>query len=123
MFSMEQRRETRFATDQTVPVTILGDPEIHRTGKVKNASGRGLGLEMAFPVGIGSALKIDLADGVLLGEAMYCRGQNGAYFVGIALEQALLGLCELNEAFQAFAGDSSAPEGVYAVEHRGRQAQ
>jgi len=120
MFSMENRREPRFASDQTVSITILGDPEIQRTGKVRNASGRGLGVEMAFPVGIGSALKIELTDGVVLGEAMYCRGQNGSYFVGIALEQALFGLSELSQAFQAFVEDASCRERGYAVE-RGRQ--
>jgi len=104
---MEQRREPRFTADQVVSVTILGDPEIHRTATVKNASGRGLGLEMAFPVGIGAPLKIHLPDAVFLGEAMYCRGQNASYFVGVELEHALFGLGELCEALRAFAEESS----------------
>jgi hypothetical protein len=120
---MEQRRETRFTANQVVPVTILGDPEIHRTGIVKNASGRGLGLEMAFPVGIGAALKIHLPDAILLGEAMYCRGQNGSYFVGVEMEHALFGLSELSEAFAAFrpfAEDFSGLEGAHTVDDRRR---
>ena len=113
---MEQRRETRFSANQVVPVTILGDPEINRTGIVKNASGRGLGLEMAFPVGIGTALKIHLPDAVLLGEAMFCRGQNGSYFVGVELQHALFGLTQLSQAFEAFAENVSGLEGAHAVD-------
>ncbi|HXB75309.1 MAG TPA: hypothetical protein VNY05_44165 [Candidatus Acidoferrales bacterium] len=117
---MEQRRQSRFSADQVVPVTILGDPEIQRTGIVKNASGRGLGLEMAFPVSIGAALQIHLPDAVLLGEAMYCRGQNGRYFVGVELEQALFGLSQLSEAFGAFAEDLSGMESAHTVVERRR---
>ena len=118
---MEQRRDTRIVLDQSVNLTILGDPEIRRTAKVKNVSGRGLGLEMAYPVGIGCALKIELADAVLLGEAMYCRGENGAYYVGVELEHALWGLSELSRAFQAFREEEpSSLEGVYAVKHGSR---
>jgi hypothetical protein len=117
---MEQRRESRFTADQVVFVTILGNPEIHRTGIVKNASGRGLGLQMSFPVGIGAALKIRLPDAVLLGEAMYCRGQNGSYFVGVELEQALFGLSELSQVFRPFAEDLSGLEGAHTVDERRR---
>jgi hypothetical protein len=107
---MEQRCEPRFCANQVVSVTILGNPETHRTATVRNASGRGLGLEMAFPVGIGAALKIHLPDAVFLGEAMYCRGQNGSYFVGVELEHALFGLSELSEVFRAFEDDSAGVE-------------
>ena len=116
---MQQRRETRMVKDQSVNLTILGDPEIRRTAKVKNATGRGLGLEMAYPVGIGSALKVELEDAVLLGEAMYCRGQNGGFYVGVELDQALLGLSELSRAFRAFTEEPSSLESAYAVKHRG----
>jgi hypothetical protein len=117
---MEQRRETRLVLDQTVKITVLGGPEIPRAAKVKNASGRGLGLEMLFPVGIGSALKIELPDAVLLGEAMYCRGENGTYYVGVELEHALWGLSELSRTFQAFSDELSGLEGAYALKNGSR---
>ena len=118
---MDQRSNTRLVLEQTVNVTILGDLEIHRTAKVKSASGRGLGLEMDYPAGIGCALKIELNDTVLLGEVMYCRGENGAYYVGIELLQGLCGLGELSRAFRAFTEPSSL-EGAYAVEHGSGQS-
>jgi hypothetical protein len=120
---MEHRREPRFAADQIVLVTILGDPEIHHTGTVKNASGRGLGLEMAFPVGIGAALKLELPDSVLLGEAMYCRGQNGCYFVGIELQQAVHGIEGLSQMLRAIEDDCSGLERAYSGDERGCQAE
>jgi hypothetical protein len=113
---MEQRRNTRLILDQTVNLTILGDLEIRITAKVKNTSGRGLGLEMARPVGVGCPLKIELEDAVLLGEAMYCRAENGAYYVGIELLQGLSGLGELNQVFRAFTGEPSRLENASAVQ-------
>lgn len=120
MLCMEQRRESRFAADQVVPVTILGDSEIHHTGTVKDATGRGLGLEMDFPVSIGSALKIHLSDAVLLGEVIYCYGRNGSFFVGVALEHGLFRLSELTELFRGFNGDLSEQGTGQLVERRRR---
>jgi hypothetical protein len=104
---MEQRRNTRLVLDQSVSLTILGDIEIRVTAKVRDTSGRGLGLETSCPVGVGSALKIELNDAVLLGEAMYCRAENGAYYVGIELLHGLGGLGELSRAFRAFTEEPS----------------
>jgi len=102
---MDQRREPRFVLDQCVTVTILGGSGTRFKARVKNAAGRGLGLEMSHPVGIGSALKIEIEDSILLGESMYCRSENGAYFVGVELEQGLFGLGALHRILQAFAGE------------------
>jgi len=105
---MEQRRNTRPVLDQTVNIAIIGDNEIRRTAKVKNTSGRGLGVEMAFPVAVGCALKIELNDAVLLGEAMYCRAVNGEYHIGIELcgvrrtcPRSVQSTCQLSELCQA----------------------
>jgi hypothetical protein len=104
---MQQSNNTRLVLDQTVKLTILGDPEIRRTAKVKNTSGFGLGVEMAYPVGVGAALRIELNDAVLLGEAMYCRAEKSSYYVGIELLQGLCGLSELSRAVQAFTEERS----------------
>jgi len=115
---MEQRRELRLVLNQSVNVTILGKPEMQRTtGRVKNTSGRGLGLELAYPVSVGCALKIELEDAILLGEAMYCRGENGCYFVGIELEQSLSGLSELSRMVRAFAEEYTDREDACDAEH------
>jgi len=105
---MEQRHDTRLVLDRTVNLTILGDVEMRRAAKVKNISCRGLGVAMAFPVGVGAALKIELNDAVLLGEAMYCRAVNGEYHIGIELcgvrrtcPRSVQSTCQLSELCQA----------------------
>jgi hypothetical protein len=37
----------------------------------------------------GAALKIELADTLILGEVVYCRPRDPGFYTGIALEQAL----------------------------------
>jgi len=72
---MNQRREPRFPTDRTVAVTVFGTPDTHLQGRIRNAAGRGLGLELATALATGTALKIELEDSILLGEVIYCRKQ------------------------------------------------
>src|SRR5437763_1917436 len=119
---MEQRREPRFELDQAVTVTILGDPEVLRTAKVKNRSGRGLGLEMAYPVGIGDALKIEFKDSILLGEVMYCRGDHGSYYVGLAAATPTLAT-SLSPLMQAVNAPSSTRLGTPRSAMSGRSVR
>ncbi len=105
---MDQRREPRFEADQAVTVTVLGECESQRSARVRNASGRGLALEMAVPVTPGTALKIHFEDSVVLGEAVYCRGGDNLYLLGVELDQVLCGLTELGRKLQEFdLGESS----------------
>jgi hypothetical protein len=99
---MEQRREPRFQTDQAIVVTIMGDPEIRMDARVKNASGRGLGLMVGAAVTPGAAIRIEIDDSIVLGEAIYCRGEGGGHFVGVELDQVLVGLMELGRILEGF---------------------
>jgi hypothetical protein len=108
---MDKRREPRFQADQPVVVTVLTEPPIRLDARVTNASGRGLGLVTANPVSSGAAIRIELEDAVVLGEAIYCRAEPGGHFIGVELDQVLVGLTELGRNLAAFA-----PE--YAVESR-----
>ncbi len=116
---MEQRREPRFTTDQSVAVTILGPGESRYGARIKNASTRGLALEMAAPVTPGTAVKIELDDAVVLGEAVYCRSDLETHLIGVELDQVLCGLAELGRKLQELAtGPVSGREVAYALEHR-----
>jgi hypothetical protein len=86
---MDSRQEPRFEITQEISVTLLGDPEIVAPAKAINLSGRGMAFESSRPLPLGSAVKIELADTLLLGEVIYCRCDGTSYQVGIALEQAL----------------------------------
>ena len=100
---MNQRRETRFTIDQPVTVTVLGDHPVEHPARVKNASGRGLALELEDPVPPGAALKIQFDDSIVLGEAVYCRAAAGSYFIGVELDQMLCSLSQLGRKLQEFA--------------------
>ena len=118
---MNQRREPRFVADQPVVVTVLGNPETHQAAKIRNASGRGLAIEMADAVVIGAALKIEVDDSILLGEAVYCKGTPGSHLVGVELDQMLCGLTELGKRLQEFAAEPTSQEVAYSINHRKRQ--
>lgn len=114
---MEQRREPRFEAEQEVAVTVLGECEVQQVAKVKNASGRGLALEMPGPVAPGAAIKIQFDDAVVLGEAVYCRRSPDACLVGVELDQVLCGLTELGRKLQEFAtGETSGRQVAYTLD-------
>lgn len=112
---MNQRRETRYQIDQSVDVTVFGTPDTHVWASIRNASGRGLGLELAEPLATGTALQITLEDSILLGEVIYCRWEGDVWQAGVELEQALCGLAELASALGAFRDEDSGAQRQYPV--------
>ncbi|HWB85200.1 MAG TPA: PilZ domain-containing protein [Bryobacteraceae bacterium] len=107
---MEQRREPRFTVDQPVAVTLLGEREVRATATVKDASGRGLGLTLTHAVKLGTALKIEIEDAILLGEVVHCQpAEGGGYLIGVELHQALYTTAELRELAKEFVGELPTP--------------
>ena len=102
---MEQRREPRFIADQPVMVTVLTEPRVRMDGRVRNASGRGLGVVTATRIDPGAALRIDIEDAFVLGEAIYCRADRDGHFIGIELDQILVGLTELGRSLASYTSD------------------
>jgi hypothetical protein len=102
----DQRREPRFAANQQVTVTLLRDPQSRMPARVRDSSGRGLGLETPLPIPPGSALKIEIDDGIVLAEAVYCREEQGCCFIGVELNQVLAGLAELGRCLQELTSES-----------------
>jgi len=113
---MDLRREPRIAAEQTVVITVLGEHETHQNGRIRNASGRGLAIEAEAAIPTGTALKIDLDDAILLGEAVYCKAVDGSYLLGVELDQVLCGLTELGRRLEEFARDE--PPGFDMPRHR-----
>ena len=115
---MNQRRETRVQADQvvgdrSVAITVFGETDIGIRGRIRNISGRGIGLETGVPVAAGTALKVELDDSLLLGEVIYCRADGPVFYVGVELEHALNGLGELSRMVNAYQ-DAFGPAGSRA---------
>jgi hypothetical protein len=115
---MDHRRTHRFAIGEEVGVKVYGTPEREYLGTVKDASSQGLGLYLQEHVAPGSALRIELADAIILGEVVYCGGENGRYLVGVRLKQALNGLAELARMMRAFDEELLPGDMAYALQQR-----
>lgn len=77
-------------------------------GSIRNVSGRGLGVVTEARVDPGAALRIEMEDSVVLGEAIYCRSDGEGHFVGVELDQMLVGLTELGRNLAALTGNMAA---------------
>ena len=128
---MNQRRDPRFEVNQSVWITLFGEPDIRLPACIKNVSVRGIGLELQGPVAIGTALKFEVDDSLILGEVIYCRQveascDEASYYVGVELDQALRGLGNLAEALRAYSempsgGPPSGPQQEDPVKERRHQ--
>ena len=121
MLFMNQRRKPRFEADQSIWITLFGEPDIRLPARIKNVSERGIGLELQGPVAIGTALKFEVDDSLILGEVIYCREDEGSFYVGVELEQALCGLGALAKALGAFSDASSDAQQEDPVKERRRE--
>ena len=118
---MSLRSEGRFSPDQVVWITVYGEPDVRLPAVVRNVSARGIGLALESPVAVGSALKFDLEDSMVLGEVIYCRRDERTYYVGVELEQALRGLAGLARALRDFSDSPSGRQPTDPVEESGYQ--
>jgi hypothetical protein len=118
---MNTPRGDRLRVDQAVTVTVLGNQEAKVPARVTNASTNGLGLVSPRALPAGTALKVDLEDAYILGEAVYCKEEAGGWVVGVELSQVLNGLSELGRRLHEYAPAPSGGERLHTVDDR--QAQ
>jgi PilZ domain len=120
---MNQRRETRFPTNQPVKVVVFGSPDLHLEGRIQNVSGRGMSLQVGQQLAPGTAVRIDLPNSILLGEVIYCRAEGEDWNAGVELEHALFSLSELAETLRGFNEETSSREHQNALHDTGRQGE
>ena len=99
---MDKRSEPRFAADQAVVVTVLGEQGSRYPARIRNYSSRGMALEMPVAVPPETPLQIEVDDSSILGEAVYCTLQQDSYLIGVELDQVLCGLAELRRRLSGF---------------------
>jgi hypothetical protein len=87
---VERRQEQRIRIDEYVRVTLLTDPPGNPIiGKTVDLSGRGLSLILPQSVPRGVPVRVDQCDRLLLGDIVYCLEEDGAFRIGIQVDQAL----------------------------------
>ena len=108
---MDERKDFRFETNQPVSLTILGrhsrDADTHLSACTVNISGRGISLTTETSVPMGSAVRLDVNDNILLGEVCHSRQTGPAeYICGVRLEQALTAVGDLSRLVSGIMGES-----------------
>ncbi len=95
--SYERRSHPRIPTDEAVTVTLLGPVPLELYGTVTDLSAQGARLVVSEQVPLSVPLRIDGFGTMLLGEACYCRFEDGGWQTGIVLEHVLWHVEELAE--------------------------
>lgn len=86
----ELRREPRFAVNDPVRVTVLSVPDYPcLEGQISNLSKSGMALMLAATIPSGCQVKVELSDGVVLGEVRYCKKTDEEFTAGVAIEGVL----------------------------------
>jgi hypothetical protein len=70
-------------------------------GTVVDMSSRGMGLMIPESLPLGTPIKIEAHDELVLGEVCYCVPHEGAYRVGLAVKHRLTGLAQLHSLNRA----------------------
>ena len=107
---MERRRDVRVSLDQTVRVTALGRNRHEMQGRAGDLSGRGIRILVPARLPAGDPVRIDLEDGLLLGEVCYCQSHDDGFMIGVHLDQALSGLAELTRLNRALLSEGDERE-------------
>lgn len=107
---MERRKEARLSSDMPVTITLLGAekrPAI--SGRVLDVSGSGLLLSVPLPIPVGSPVKVEGNDMLLLGEACRLQESRGGYYVALEIVHSLGSLTDLERLNRALIGEEKAP--------------
>jgi hypothetical protein len=86
---MEYRRNPRFRTNQPVSVTDLESSSSPQPGQLVDFSDLGISLFVPYRLSPGTAVKVQWAGTLLLGEVIYCRPAELGFHAGLRLEDAL----------------------------------
>lgn len=86
----ELRTEPRFAVNDPAQVTVINVPDYPcLEGHVLNLSKSGLALMMSTAIPTGCQVKVELTDGVVLGEVRYCKKSDEEFTAGVAIETVM----------------------------------
>jgi hypothetical protein len=85
---------------------VLGEGKGAMDGTVVDVSSRGMGLMVPKSLPLGTPIKIEAHDELLLGEVCYCVPEDGVYRVGLAVKHRLAGLAQLHSLNRALISEA-----------------
>lgn len=110
---MDRRREPRHGANEPALMTVLDAPGKVMAGRIADMSGRGMRLMADTALRPGTAVQVDWAEALLLGEVCYCQPvDGGGYALGLSFEHALFDTAELARLARRLLGE--APQHVPA---------
>ena len=102
---MERRKQPRFDVVHLVHVTVLDEPPVKLNGHVVNVSGGGFQVLTDGRIRLNAAVRVDMADAVLLGEVCYCKETSGGlYAIGLESQQILSHTSDLAQLMNSLSG-------------------
>lgn len=110
MHCMERRREPRLAANEPVIVSELGHGGSYpHGGLIVEISGTSLTIKLPSAVGIGTAVKVEAWDRLMLGEVVRCEPAGEGFRLALKLSHSLRGLLALEKLSHALTGERAAP--------------
>lgn len=93
----DRRRYPRFAQNDLVRLTLLGEDGRSADSRIVDVSAGGVRLRSPMSLQVGSLVKIEWKDTLILGEVLYSQPMQGEddTVLGIELTRALYGMPEL----------------------------
>jgi PilZ domain len=113
---MERRREPRIQAYQKVGLILLGSDSSAIDAHATQFSGSGLRLVLKQPVQVGTAVKVQGDDWLVLGEVCYCQKERLNFVAGLQLEHSLMGLRQLEELNRKFMSELASVEDLAALD-------
>ncbi len=107
---MDRRREPRYGANEPALMTVLDADGRSMAGRIADMSGRGMKLVVEDAVPAGTAVQVDWAEALLLGEVCYCAPlEGGGYALGLSFEHALFDTAELARLARKLLGEAPEP--------------
>jgi hypothetical protein len=104
--------------NEPVKLMLLDGSNRFCWGKTLNVSATGVSLTASGPVPVGTPVKLEVTDGMILGEVRFCELRQdppAGYSLGISLEHVLFGWMEFYERARALEIVVDEPEVQTAV--------
>jgi hypothetical protein len=96
-----------------VKITLLDESEQDWVGQTLNVSASGMSFSVPVSLPVGSLVKLEVPDGMVLGEVRHCRKPQipeQPYVIGLSIEHVLFGWVEFYEKARAMEIVSNDPE-------------